>query len=155
MLNSVLEYLNNYFFKYTSTAKEYSYAKDITFTTNNTMAGDFTDTFLVGEYVLVEGSRINDGVYLISAIDDTTITIDATVDLTIDTEPQIDCTITKLFIPKQLISLIAEIKDYNTNVTTGIASESQGNRSVSYGGSSGWKSAFSNQLSVYKKLRWC
>lgn len=155
MLNSVLEYLNNYFFRYTLGVKSYTFTRDVTFTSANTLTGDFTSTFLVGEYILIEDTRLNNGVYLITAIDDTTITIDATLDITIDTESEIECTLTKLFIPKPLISLIAEIKTYDASTTSGLVSESQGSRSVSYATMSGWKTAFGSQLSGYKKLRWC
>ena len=162
MLNETLEYLNNYFFEYTSgnsatvKYKNYAYSKALTFTSADTIEGDFTDTFIVGEYIYIENSRLNDGVYLISAIDDTSITIDTTIDITVSTEAEVTCLITKCYIPKQLVSLIAEIKTYNTDSTTGVASESQGNRSVSYtDGSSEWQNAFKGRLSAYKKLRWC
>ena len=124
MLNEVIKYLNNYFFQYTLGTLNYSYSKDVEFTSNDTLSGDFEDTFLVGEYILVQGSRVNDGIYLISAIDNTSITIDTTVDITITTEPETSVTITKLYIPKDLISLIAEIKAFNTSFSDGIASES-------------------------------
>lgn len=154
MLNEVLRALNNYFYEYTLNAKNHSYTKDITFTSNNGLAGDFADTFIIGEYIYIEDSRLNDGVYLITEIDDTTITIDATLDITISTEAEISCDITKLYIPKSLIALISEIKTYNTNSTTGAASESQGGRSISYDGGSSWQKAFSGRLAPYKKLRW-
>lgn len=159
MLNAVLKYLNNYFFQYSNGTKKYTFTKDTTFTTNDTLAGDFTDTFIAGEYILVEGTRLNDGVYLISSITDSEITIDATLDRTIKTEAEVSTTLTKLYIPDDLLDIIAEIKTYNTNVTDGVSSESQGNRSISYSsdgtGSSGWKNAFASKLSTYKKLRWC
>ena len=159
MLNEVLEYLNNYFFKYTLGVKNYSYSKDVTFTTNTLTATDFSDTFVVGEYILIEGTRLNDGVYKISAIDGTSITIDATLDITIVAEAEVSTTLTKCYIPKDLVALIAEIKTYNTNTTDGIASESQGNRSVTYttsgsDGASGWQGAIASRLSKYRKCRW-
>lgn len=156
MLNSVLREINNYFFEYTLGVKDFSYTKDVTFTGTDTLtASDFSDTFIVGEYILIEDSRVNNGVYLITAIDGTTITIDTTLDLTITTEPEREVTLTKCFIPGELLALVEDIKTYDTNITTGLTSESQGNRSVSYGDSSGWKKAFTSDLSIYKRLRWC
>ena len=159
MLNAVLKSLNNYFIKYTNGSANYSYTKDVTFTSNNTItavtASDFADTYIVGEYILIENTRINDGVYLISAITDDAITVDATLDITISTEGEVEATMTKCYIPDELIDLITEIKTYNSSTTEGIASESQGSRSVSYNGQSGWLNAFNSRLSVYKKLRWC
>ena len=161
MLNAVLNELNNYFFKYSTTTgtKQYSFSKDITFTANDTLEADFADTFIVSEYVLIEGSRVNDGVYLISAIDDTSITIDTTVDLVIKTEPEASCTITKLFIPQELLQVIAEIKTYNAKANDGVASESIDDYSISYqGGSSdenSWPKVFRGKLGKWKRLGWC
>lgn len=160
MLNEVLEYLNNYFIEYTSGAKNYSYTKDVTFTTNDTLtATDFSDTYIIGEYILIEGTRINDGVYKVSDIDATTINIDTGVDYTIDAEPEVSTTLTKCYIPKDLLALVEEISTYNANVTDGLTSESQGQRTVNFangssGGSSGWQGAFASRLSKYRKMRW-
>lgn len=156
MLNSVLKELNNYFTKRTSGVLNYSFSVDSTFTAPATIAGDFTDTFIAGEYIIIQGTRINDGVYLITSINDSSITIDTDVDISIKTEPEVTSTLTKAYIPPELIELIAEIKDYNDNNEDGLASEKQGNRSVSYGAvkRSGWKNAFGSRLSPYKKVRW-
>ena len=155
MLNQVLKYLNNYFFEYTNGTRSYSYSKDVTFTSSATMSADWTDTYIVGEYILVEGSRLNDGVYLISAIDATDITIDSTLDITVSTEPEVSVTVSKCYIPKELIDIIADIKTYESNSNPGISSESQGNRSVTYNGSSDWKTVYQSALSKYRKLGWC
>ncbi len=154
MLNAVLNDLNNSFYEYTSGVKNYSYTKDISFTSEDTMLGGFTDTFIVGEYVRVTGSRVNDGVYLISAIDTTSITIDTTVDAKIKTEPSTECTITKCYIPSDVVQMIAEIKEFDANLVQGASSESQGSRSVSFADGASWKKAFSPRLSAYRKMRW-
>jgi len=159
MLNEVLRELNNFFIKRNSSGIELQFSVDSTFTTNDTITGDFTDTFLVGEYIKIENTRLNDGVYLITAIDTGSITIDSTLDLTIQTEPEVTTTFTKLFIPGDLVDLIAEITTFNTSSTNGIASESQGDRSISYtsssSGDTSWRNAFNSRLSSYRKLRWC
>lgn len=149
MLNEVLNYLNNYF-----QDLDYSFQTDCAFTADDTIAGDFTDTFIVGEYIRIRDTRLNDGVYLIKTITDSEITIDATVDQKIRAEPEISTRLTKASIPPYLITLIGEIKTYNDSGIIPVASESQGNRSVSYVKDSSWKSVFSNQLTTYKKLRW-
>lgn len=160
MLNAVLRELNNYFIRYVNGVLQFNFSIDITFTASDTLTGDFTDTFISGEYILIQGSRVNDGVYKINTISATELKIDAAVDILIENESEVTCSVTKLYIPEDLIQLIDKIDMYNTNVTTGISSESQGSRSVSYGtsgggSSSGWKDAFNSQLSTYKKLRWC
>jgi len=156
MLNAVLRELNNYFIKYTNGVANFTFSKEVTFTSNDTLtATSFADTFIAGEYIHIEGTRVNDGVYLISAIDATTITIDATVDFTITNEPEVSTTLTKLYIPDDVIQLVDEINTYNTNNEDGVVSESQGNRSVTFDGGSSWRKAFSKRLSSYRKVRWC
>ncbi|MHA1302990.1 MAG: hypothetical protein ACTSPI_04735 [Candidatus Heimdallarchaeaceae archaeon] len=132
----------------------YQYSRDIEFTTTNTLTGDFADTYLAGEYIRIQGSRLNDGIYLIDTINDTTITIDATIDQIIRTEPEIGIVLIKAHIPQDLITLISEIKTYNSTGIIPIAGESQGNRSVTYAKDSSWKSVYNGQLSIYKKLGW-
>ena len=149
MLNEILNYLHNYF-----PDTDYYFQTACTFTATDTIAGDFEDTYIVGEYIRILDTRLNDGVYLIKAISDTEITIDATVDLATRTETEITARITKADIPRDLISLIAEIKTYNTSGVVPIVSESQGNRSVTYAKDSSWKSVYTGMLSNYRKLRW-
>lgn len=170
MLNAVLNELNNFFFRFSSNIINTSFLRpnlniqfqfsiDATFTAPDTITGDFTDTYLVGEYIKINDSRLNDGVYLITAIDNSSITIDTTVDFLIKTEPEIQCLFTKLFIPSDVVQLIDDINTFNTSVSNGVSSESQGNRSITYStgsnGSTGWVQAFNSRLSVYRKLRWC
>jgi len=148
MLNEVLNELNNYFIG------DSSFGVDVTFTTTDTLTGDFADvTFQVGQYIIISGSKLNDGVYKIATISDTTIAIDATVDLVIDTESEATIELIQCAIPKLLVALIADIKTFTANSADGISGESQGGRSVSYT-SDGWKGAFNSRLDVYKKLRW-
>lgn len=155
MLNEVLTSLKNNFYRYTNGVLNYSYTKDLTFTASSgKVAGAFTSTFLVGEYIRISDSRLNDGVYLISAISTTEITIDTTLDTTFTDEAEIECIITKIYIPNDLVALIAEIKTYNTNNTSGLQLERQGNREIRYAKSSGWKDVFLNRLSKYRKLNW-
>lgn len=149
MLNEVLNYINHYY------KTDDIYTKEVAFTSDATLTADFTDTLLASEYFLIDGSRLNDYAFKVSANNTTSLTIDNTVDLTILNEPEIKVTITRLDIPRDLLALIAEIKTYNTNVVDGVASEAQGNRSISYQDGSSWQVAFSSRLSKYKKLRWC
>jgi len=149
LLNEILNYLNNYF-----ADTDYSFETACTFTASDTIAGDFADTYIMGEYIRIKDTRLNDGVYLVKTVSDIEITIDATVDLTVRTEAEVTAKITKADIPRDLISLIAEIKTYNTSGIVPIASESQGNRSVTYVKDSSWKSVYTGMLSNYRKLRW-
>jgi hypothetical protein len=155
MLNEVIRYLNNFFYRLTLGLTNFSFTRDLTFTAStNKVAGDFTDTFIVGEYVQILGSRLNDGIYLVKVITTTELTIDETVDLTFTDETEIECTITKLYIPNELVSLIADIKTYEATANNGVLREKQGSREVDYAGSSTWSSVFASRLNKYKKVRW-
>lgn len=149
MVGQVLRYLNDYFIRYYCGVRQYSYTKDATFSSDTISATSFDDTFLAGEYIKIYGSRLNDGVYKITEANTDNIVLDATL----TTEEEISVELTKCFIPIDLLEIIEEIDTYNSNVTDGISSESQGNRSVSYVGS-GWKQAFQARLAPFKKVRW-
>jgi len=149
MINEVLKYLNRYY----KTTDEYSL--DVVYTAEDTLTADFTDTFLASEYFLIEGTRLNDGVFKVITNNTTSLTIDTTIDLKVITEPIIASTLTRLEIPRDLLALIAEIDTFNTNAVYGITSESQGNRSISYKEDSSWQGVFSNRLLKYKRLGWC
>jgi len=155
MLNQIIEYLKNYF-----QDNDYCYQIDCTFNAGaNTITGDFEDTFFAGEYIRIKDSRLNDGVYLISSIDDTTITIDATVDLLISDEPEISVYVIKAKLPPDFLSLVSDIASWETSNSglEGIKSESIDGYSVSFSDNSasgGWQGAFTGRLSKYRKMRW-
>ena len=170
MLNTTLDYLANYFTEpnrkfynyqtYLTTTQRYIYEYPIqaTFTATDTISGDFEDTFLVGEYIKIEGSRLNDGVFKIAAIDNTTLTIDTNFDQLIKTETEISVAMIKCFIPESLTDLIAEIKTYTDSHTVdGVKSESIDDYSITYtdeAGKSGWQGVFKGRLAQYKRVRW-
>ena len=150
MINAVLNYINNRFLNYS-----YQSLIDSTFTAPDTIDGVFTDTFMVGEWVDISGTRLNDGIYLVSAIDDSSMTVSTGYDKLITTEELAeDVLYRKLDIPAQLITIIADIATYQASESIGIASESQGNTSITYASSSGWQGAFTSKLSQWRKLRW-
>jgi len=150
MINQVLGYINNYFINY-----NYQSIIDSTFTASDTIAGDFEDSFLVGEWIMISGTRLNDGVYLISAIDNTSLTIDTSYDKLIKAEAiTTNVLYKKLDIPEQLISIVANITTFEANESVGVTSESQGNTSVTYNGDSTWQSAYKGKLSQWRKMRW-
>ena len=150
MINAVLNYINNRFLNYS-----YQSLIDSTFTAPDTIDGVFTDTFMVGEWVEISGTRLNDGIYLVSAIADDSMTVSTSYDKSIVTEAETDDVLyIKCDIPSELVSLVTTIKTYDDGTDDGLSSESQGGRSVSYGGNSSWTSVFSSKLSRWRKLRW-
>jgi hypothetical protein len=135
MLAEILEYLQNYFV--------YNYETIASIGTKLTLTGDY----VVGQYINIDGSRLNDGVYEIESIDGTEITL--TVDLLAE---ETNCIVYGLKIPKTIIDLSAKIATYNTNSTQGLTSESQGSRSVSYKDGSTWTDVFKGSLTPYRRI---
>ena len=159
MLNEVLNYLNNYFEQpnlYQYSAIVYQFTVDTTFTATDTLGGAFEDTVIAGEYIRLQGTKLNDGVYLITANDATSLTIDATLDIAVATEAEISTTIKKSYIPAALLTIIAAIKVYNASTgAQGVKSESQGKRSITYAGNdNSWIGVYRSKLAPYKRLGW-
>ena len=120
--------------------------------------GSFQEKYVVGQYVWVYNSFINDGVYKITAITSTKLTLDATLQAENTGETIV---VFGLKPPTEFLSLVTDIESYVNNqavTSLGIKSESQGNRSISYGsGSSGaggntWQSVFSESLNKYRRM---
>lgn len=153
MLNQVLYYINNFY-----KDLDYEYAIDTTFTNTTTMTGDFADTFVAGEYVLISGSRLNDGLIAkIDSINDTTLVIDSNNDRLLTVESEVEVNIIKLALPYALIKLIEDIANYvlDNGVTDGVASESIDDYSIAYASAdSSWSGMFKARLSKFRKLAW-
>lgn len=116
------------------------------------VTGDFNETYLVGQYVNIHNSILNDGVYKITAVAANKITLDDTM---LEETNEID--LFGLALPRGLLSVIAEILTYTASQTTGanISQESQGGqggREVRYVGGSSWPIAFYDKLTPYRSL---
>ena len=141
MLNQILEY----------TKKFYPYSLETgVFTIVADGIEGFTGEYVVGQYINIQESFLNDGTYKITAVTDTKLTLDATL----TAEDTATIYLWGLKLPKAYLSLISDIETYADMQTTSanLQSESQGNRSVTYKDGSDWQSAFKAQLSVYRSL---
>jgi len=151
MINQVLDYTKKY---YPWSLDTSGYAIEV-----DGVTGSFSATYIVGQYINIQNSVINDGTYKITTVSGSKLTLDATLTV----EPNnTDICIWGLRLPAGLISLISDITTYVSGQTTkaDLASESQGNRSISYKNGSSWQSAFKSQLSQYRNLyddriTWC
>jgi len=108
--------------------------------------GKFTDDYLVGQYVLIKNSIMSDGVYRLTGVSPTKLTV-AEV-LTAESTQLIS--IYGLAIPREIIALNAKIEAYKG--AEGIASESIDDYSISYKDGSGWQVAFRSELIVYRLM---
>lgn len=105
--------------------------------------GSFVD-YVVGQYVYIRGSLLNDGVYKITAVSTSKLTLDEA--LTAEATSHLK-TVYGLGIPKALLALAVKIGAHTQ--TAGIASESIDDYSVSYTDSS-WAGAYAKELQSWR-----
>ena len=118
--------------------------------TSTTLIGDFENEYISGQYVLLQNSLLNDGVYKITNVTATILTLDATLQAE-DTE-RIMC-LSALKIPPSFLNLANEIIANGSN--EGVQSESVSRYSVTYGeGGKSWTSVYKKALDRWRKLRW-
>lgn len=142
MLYKILNEINNFFEVNTDGVVMVFSAKTIT--------GNFGYTYYPNQYIRINGSLLNDGVYKVVSLVGNVLTIEETLT---DEDTNNIAYISGLSIPNDIISLATEISTFNSGSEMGVVSESQGNRSVTY--SSGtWQGVFKSKLAPYKKLRW-
>ena len=110
-------------------------------------------SLIIGQYVRIEGSTLNDGIYKVAFVDGQNITLES---LTMQDE-EFEGIISSLAIPSGLIELKAKIEVYESeNKPSAIVSESFGNYSYSLatntnGQALTWQEVFSNELKPYRK----
>ena len=149
MLAQVMNACNNHFWK----TRERS---DLAFVADG-ITGTFENTYFVGQYVHVVGSYMNDGVYKVTGVATSKLTLDAT--LTAENSSDF-VTLYGCGVPSDFLSVVSDIDTWVTGNSgkEGVSSESIGSYSVSYGtGSDGqttnnWKSAFDGRLKPYKQV---
>lgn len=142
-MQKILDSINNYFYKFYESGN-YSI---------NTNTIKVKGKYIIGQYVRIEGSTLNDGVYKVIFVDGQNITLES---LTMRDE-EFEGIISSLAIPSDLISLKAKIETYESeNKPSAIVSESFGNYSYSLatnanGQALTWQEVFSNELKPYRK----
>lgn len=141
MLNQIMKEIKNHFARCFEIGKFEIVADGI--------QGTFTQTYVVGAYVWIKNSFVNDGVYKITQVATNKITLDATLTAENTNEEMVLYLCTP---PKDFIDLANKIITYNTTNSDGISSKSLGDLSISYSGDSTWVSVFKGQLNTYRKV---
>ena len=142
MITQILEYTKKY---YPASLETNTYAIVV-----DGIIGNLSQNYIVGQYINIQNSILNDGTYKITAVTANKLTLDSVmIEETTD-----NVRIWGLRLPRGLIELIADITSYvASQPSANIQAESQGNRSVTYvEGGSNWKSTFANRLSAYKNM---
>jgi len=153
VIEEVLAYLNNYFV-YTHAPSIFidcdATAKTITLADTDYTWDDYALDPKVDQYIRVEGSRLNDGVYKVTAVSETSVTVDTTL---IDEESDEDLdhvTIYELAIPQTLLSLVTEMIAWSG--TNNIKSEKLGPHSITYDKPVTVFSSFEGRLKRWRKV---
>jgi len=137
MINLILSKINNYFYKF------YEVGEYEIIDSTLQVKGEY----FKGQYIRIEGSTLNDGVHLVTKVDNDIITVS---DLTTE---GFEGTISSLAIPKDVLSVIPRLEQFNNdNKPSNIVSESFGTYSYSMKQESTWWDAFKGELMQYRKM---
>ena len=156
-IGEVLGYLNNYFV-YTYAPNVYVDIASVEDASTITLADDdidFDDIALdikADQYIRIVGTRLNDGVYKVSGVEDNVVTVDATL---IDEESDEDLdhvTIYELAIPQKLLSLVTEMIAWSG--TDNVKSERLGPHSITYDKPVTVYTQFESRLNRWRRLGW-
>lgn len=135
MLYTIMKHLRNFFL--TDVRKEGSFKIE---------GGMISLPFVeAGQYIMIEGSHFNDGVYKYPVSDLTNEAFEGTIVI--------------LNPPKEFLELVDDIKAYQDKAkgTEGIVSESFGGYTYTKstnnaGNASGWSDAFKDRLNIWRKI---
>jgi len=136
----VMDSINNHFIRATETGI-YEF-------TTNSIKGNFNQTYLVGMYIIVKNSYLNDGIYQIESISSDEIIVDValTIESTKDTLTMYASTP-----PKHFIEIANEIDNFDES-KIGVASESIDDYSVNFSKDQSWQEVFKDKLNQYRKV---
>lgn len=150
-MEELLNYLNNYFYNY-------ELIGPVVFEDDNSSLTipDVNKEFYVGQYIKIENSKFNDGIFKVIDVNSNgnnyTITTDSS-----DFIPGVfTCSILSLAIPRVIIKLKESIEDFKANNKPSVyTSESFGNYSRSWATNSKgnvvtWKDVFKEDLNQYR-----
>lgn len=145
MIGQVMKACNNYFLM--------THENILNEITSTHIKGPFYDTYLQGQYILINGTRLNDGVYQIVSVSSNGLELEGLLpEATVEYFELYGLAPSKEF--RSLVSTIEAWVQVNGN-KQGITSESIDDYSVSFDSSKGspgdWKTAFNAQLNSYRK----
>ena len=143
MITQIMDHLNNHFIK------SYEYLSVTFDSTAKTVTGSFSKTYLVGQYIYIKNSTLNDGAFKITTVADGVLTVDGDLLDSTETVWLYGCAP-----PRAFLSLVDEIIAWNTahGSKRGVASERIDDYALQYAQNSGWKREFRSELSKYRRI---
>lgn len=150
-MGELLNYLNNYFYSY-------ALMTDVTFEEDGKSFTiyKFKKNFYKGQYIKIEETTINDGIFKIISIKDNGDSVTVTTDSIDFVEGNFRCLILALAVPRPVIKLKESIEEFKVkNKPSVYTSESFGNYSRSWATNSKgtiltWKDVFKEELNQYR-----
>ena len=136
-MEKLLRYLNRYYPRS---------IESVTSVVADGLEGNFTERYVVGQYVMLMGTIMSDGIYQLTGVSPTKLTVGEP--LTAESDDLI--AVVGLSIPKEIIALNAKIEAYKGS--EGLASESIDDYSVSFKDGSGWQVAYAKELQAYRVM---
>lgn len=150
-MEEILNYLNNYFYSYALITNVTFEEDGKSFTVSK-----FKNNLYKGQYIKIEETTINDGIFKIISIKDNGDNITITTDSVDFVEGEFRCLILVLAVPRPVIKLKEAIEEFKAkNKPSVYTSESFGNYSRSWATNSKgailtWKDVFKEDLNQYR-----
>lgn len=150
-MEELLNYLNNYFYNY-------ELIGPVVFEDDNSSLTipDVNKEFYVGQYIKIENSKFNDGIFKVIDVNSNDNNCTITTDSSDFIPGVFTCSILSLAIPRVIIKLKESIEDFKANNKPSVyTSESFGNYSRSWATNSKgnvvtWKDVFKEDLNQYR-----
>ncbi len=150
-MEELLNYLNNYFYNY-------ELIGPVVFGDDNSSLTipDVNKEFYVGQYIKIENSKFNDGIFKVIDVNSNDNNYTITTDSSDFIPGVFTCSILSLAIPRVIIKLKESIEDFKANNKPSVyTSESFGNYSRSWATNSKgnvvtWKDVFKEDLNQYR-----
>lgn len=150
-MEELLNYLNNYFYNY-------ELIGPVVFEDDNSSLTipDVNKEIYVGQYIKIENSKFNDGIFKVIDVNSNDNNYTITTDSSDFIPGVFTCSILSLAIPRVIIKLKESIEDFKANNKPSVyTSESFGNYSRSWATNSKgnvvtWKDVFKEDLNQYR-----
>ncbi|HSH36080.1 hypothetical protein [Schnuerera sp.] len=136
----VMDSINNHFIKSRESGM-YEFA-------TNSIKGTFTQTYLVGMYVIIKGSYLNDGIYEIESATVNEIIVKEQLRTESTEETSVIYGSTP---PKHFIELAMEVGNFDES-KIGLASESIDDYSISFSKDQSWEEIYKDKLNKYRRV---
>lgn len=141
MILDVMDKINNHFLKSVE-VKSFEIVAD-------GIIGDFSETYFPDMYVLIKNSYRNNGLYKITTVEDTKLTVEETL------KPEVSDDNIFLYAcspPDNFLSIVSDIESYNATTNGGVKSKTTQDLQVVYNGDDSWYNVFKSQLKQYRKV---